>query len=396
MFSIFPSLTVATLFLLSSLWALPADAKSNVPIIVGLDADLSAGSARSGIAIRRGAEIAIAELNARGGVLGRPLQLMALDHRGNPTRGADNILQFAETENLVAVMGGLHTPVVLHELKLIHQHKLIYLVPWAAGTSVIQNGYNPNFVFRVSVRDEYAGAYLVKQALKRGYKRVALLLEKTGWGRSNERAIKVALERAGLAPAGVSWFHWGTVDMQPALSTLDPHKPDVILLVANAPEGRAVIEAMVKSPSAKRLPILSHWGITGGRFFSEIKDTLPEVDLSFLQTFSFLAPPHPERAKPVLNAYLARYDDANTARDIFAPVGTAHAYDLIHLLAVAIENARSTEAATVRNALENLPLHKGLVRDYAPAFTTTMHDALTEDDFTLSRFDRDGVIVPIQ
>ena len=146
MFFIFRSLTAATLFLLSSLWALPAEAKNNVPIIVGLDADLSAGSARSGIAIQRGAEIAVAELNARGGVLGRPLQLMALDHRGNPARGADNLLQFAETENLVAVMGGLHTPVALYELKLIHQHKLIYLGPWAAGTPVVENGYNPNFV----------------------------------------------------------------------------------------------------------------------------------------------------------------------------------------------------------------------------------------------------------
>jgi len=66
------------------------------PIIVGLDADTSSGSARSGESIRRGILLAMDEINGQGGVLGRPLQLVVKDHRGNPARGVDNIEDFAK------------------------------------------------------------------------------------------------------------------------------------------------------------------------------------------------------------------------------------------------------------------------------------------------------------
>ena len=90
------------------------------PIIVGLDADMSSGSANSGEAIRRGMALAIDVINRSGGVLGRPMRIVVRDHRGNPTRGIDNIEAFARTENLVAVVGGLHTPVALAELEAIN------------------------------------------------------------------------------------------------------------------------------------------------------------------------------------------------------------------------------------------------------------------------------------
>jgi branched-chain amino acid transport system substrate-binding protein len=370
-------------------------AEPNV-IIVGLDADMSAGAANGGLAIQRGAEIAIDEINSRGGVLGRSLRLVIKDHRGNPARGLDNIETFARTDNLVAVLGGVHTPVALHELELIHQKQLIYLGPWAAGTTVVKNGYEPNFVFRVSVRDEYAGAFLVGNALDKGYRKIALALERTGWGRSNERAMKAALKAEGLEPAGLSWFHWGSGDMEDAINDLDDNNPDVILLVANAPEGLTIVKSMASRPVARRIPIISHWGITGGRFFEQAKDILHKVDLSVLQTFSFVKPSFPDRAEKVVKAYVNRYPDATDARDIFAPTGTAHAYDLIHILASAIEKAATTDRQIVRDTLENLGEYKGLVRNYSPAFSVKKHDALDVSDFSLSQYDKNGVIVPLR
>ena len=385
-----------SLCLLGALASFAAPAAAGTPIVIGLDADLSSGSARSGQAIQRGAEIAIDEINAKGGVLGRPLKLVSRDHRGNPARGVDNIMAFAEMDGVVAVLGGLHTPVALHELKAIHETRMIYLGPWAAGTPVVENGYSPSYVFRVSVRDEYAGGFLVRQALARGHQRIALLLENTGWGRSNERAMTAALGAEGMKPAILSWFHWGPADTRDALRDVEAAQPDVILLVANAPEGRAIIQSMADRPAESRIPIISHWGITGGTFFRDSQGSLEKVDLSFLQTFSFFRPPFPERVESVVQAYVTKYPDADGPEDIFAPVGTAHAYDLVHLLARAIERAGPTERPVVRDALERLDRHPGLVRDYDPAFSAEKHDALDVSDFNLSRFDRTGVIVPAE
>ena len=365
------------------------------PIVIGLDADMSLGSARSGEAIRRGMEIAVEEINTDGGILGRSLRIEVRDHKGNPARGNDNIEEFAAMQDLVAVVGGLHTPVALHELKAIHVHRLIFLVPWAAGTNIVENGYSPNNVFRISVRDEFAGGVLVQKALDGGHSKLALVLESTGWGRSNEKAMRSALEAKRLQPISIVWFHWGEGNTKKVVEEVLRSGADAILLVANAPEGLDIVRSMADLPPDRRVPILSHWGITGGNFFMDGHDAIAAVDLTFLQTFSFLAPQFRERSERVVAAYVARYPDARSAREIFAPVGTAHAYDLVRVLARAIEMAGSIDRSAVRDALEHIDRYEGLVREYAPPFTPERHDGLDASDFRMARFAEDGAIVPL-
>ena len=373
--------------------AMASDPESS-PILIGLDADMSSGSAQSGEAIRRGAAVAIAEINASGGVLGRPFELVVRDHRGIPARGRDNIAELAALPGLVAVIGGIHTPVALNELEPIHRHRLIYLGPWAAGTGIIDNGYAPNYVFRVSVRDQLAGGFLVRQALAADYRHPGLLLERTGWGRSNEKAITAGLRAAGLTPARIEWFHWGTESVAGKLERLALAGADVVLLVANAREGAIAITGMAARPQDQRLPILSHWGITGGDLPAQVGSALSDVELGVLQTFSFLDPPHPERAERFFSLYREQFPDVAEPGDILSPVGTAHAYDLVHLLSRAITRAGTAERPAVRDALEHLGRYEGLVRNYDPPFTAERHDALTAADFRMARFDRGGRIVP--
>lgn len=367
------------------------------PIVIGLDADMSSGSAEAGESIRRGVVLAINEINAAGGVLGRPLQLVVKDHRGNPARGIDNLEDLAKIENLVAVIGGLHTPVMLAELDTIHKHELVSLVPWAAGTPIIDNGRDPNYVFRVSVRDEFAGGVLIDHAYRAGYKKPGLLLERTGWGRSNEKAIGNALGDRGLTSAGTKWFDWGIDDLTPEIESLIADGADCVLLVCNPREGVVAIENMAALPSQHRVPIVSHWGITGGgrKFFHEIQGHLEDVDLTFLQSYSFLAPPFEDRASHVCDLYRQAFGEYESPMDIFSPAGTAHAYELVHLLVKAITKANSVERPVVRDALEVLGPCQGLIRDYDPPFTSDRHDALTPDDLQMCRFRQDGAIVPI-
>lgn len=383
-----------SIYLLSPISVTYAE-ESQSSILIGLDADMSSGSAKAGEAIRRGMEIAVDEINNKGGVLGRKLDIVVKDHRGIPARGVDNLMEFARKDNLVAVMGGLHTPVVMHELKTIHKNRLPFLVPWAAGTPVVANGYDPNFVFRVSVRDEFAGGFLVEYAVERGFKKIALLLEKTGWGRSNEKAMNSALVQLGLSPVSISWFHWGTEDMEGALSDALSMKPDAILLVANAPEGLRIVTKMSSIPKERRVPIISHWGITGGDFFAQCKNALKDVDLVFLQTYSFYKPTKVDIAQRLIALYGKKYGVEAKPESITAPVGTAHAYDLVHLLAKAIAKAGSNDRSSVRDALATLDSHQGLVRTYSSPFANGNHDALSPEDYGIAKFGAAGEIFPV-
>lgn len=363
------------------------------PIIIGLNADMSAADAESGEAIRRGAMVAITEINGTGGVLGRPLALEIRDHRRNPARGVVNTRELANNPEVVAILGGKHTPVILAELETIHRRAIPYLIPWAAGTPLVDNDYHPNFIFRLSVRDELAGQFLIDHSHQRGFRRLGLLLEQTGWGRSNEFALTMASRKSNLFVARTEWFNWGEQDFSAAIQRLSEAGAEAIIFVGNSPDGVNFIKALATAPQPRQLPVVSHWGIAGGDFTEPLGDILQQVDLVFLQTFSFFNPPHPQRAEEFLRGYRQLFPAAAIA-DLAAPTGMAHAYDLVHLLAKAISQAGEVDRGRVRDELEKLKFHPGLVRDYAPPFTPEYHEALGREDFQMARF-VDGVIIPL-
>jgi branched-chain amino acid transport system substrate-binding protein len=369
---------------------------AKAPLVIALDADLSAVAKTGGIAIERGTRIAIEEINAAGGVLGRTLELKTFDHRGNPARGIANIKKIAELDNVVAVMGGVHTPVALQEIPLLHEHKLIYLDPWAAGTPVVDNGHQPNFVFRVSVRDSEAGKVLFNAAKKDGIEKVALLLGKNGWGRSNEKSMTLAAQEYGLEIVSKQWVNWKQTDMKREFDAIIESGAQAIMLVLNAPEGAIAMEHMLSAEETKDIKIYSHWGLAGGEFVSLVGlKVLSQVNLQILQTYSFLSPSNPALSQQVLSAYQRLFDADATAESIRGAVGVAQSYDLVYLLKSAIEKAGSTDRVLVRDALEQLPSHKGLLKHYAPAFTATRHDALWAEDYFMTKYNERGHLIPV-
>ena len=119
---------------------------------------------------------------------------------------------------------------------------------------------------------------------------------------------------------------------------------------------------------------------------------LDKVDMQVIQTFTFIGNTRPAARR--LAAWLMRDGDFATPKDIPSPVGSAHAYDATHLIAMAVNKAGSTQGPQVRAALESLPPFEGAVRRYAPAFTAQRHDALSEREVLFVRVDRSGALVP--
>jgi branched-chain amino acid transport system substrate-binding protein len=370
-----------------------AVAQEKAPIVLALHADMSSGSALAGEAIRRGALLALSEINAQGGLLGgRKLELVVRDHHGVPARATEQLPELARMPHLVAILTGLHSPPVIQNLGFIHEHQLLILSPWAAATGVVHHELTPNYTFRISLDDERVGEFLVAQALARGHERLAVILEKTAWGRSNEKAITAALARHGRQPVSVQWFNWADVDMEPQVAAVERAGAEALLLVANAPEGAAIVKTVARRPPGNRLPLYAHSGITGGDFAPRAGEALSAVDLRVVQTFSFVGN-RSARARAAAAKYHAMFG-TRSDEDIFSAAGTAQAHDAVWLLALAIQKAKSTERARVRDALEHLGPYEGLVRTYRPAFTPSRHEALSPSDYRMATFNPRGVLVP--
>lgn len=359
------------------------------PLLVGLSTDLSGAGAQAGGAILRGLQLASDEINRSGGLLGRPLRIIARDHGGVPQRGRQHVVELAALPDLVAIVGGMHSAPVMEALPDIHRLEVPFLVPWAATQGLTQHEFRPNQVFRVSISDQHVAPFLLKHALAHGA-RVKVLLERSAWGRSSEVALSPAIAATPPGRVDIGWFNIGDPGLDAEVDAIVAQGFDTLVLVANAPEARLVVHAMARQQ--RPLPIFAHWGLTGADFWRDSAQALDRVDLRFAQSILM----DETRAHPRLAAfqvaYRARYGLTASAA-IPSPIGSAHAYDLTHLLALAVQQAGAPSRQAIRDALERLPDHVGLLRTYAPAFSPENHEALDESLLHLARFDDKGRIV---
>jgi len=375
--------------------ALGAKPSAGPPVLVGIDAEFGLANSTSAQAVELGVRVAVEQINEAGGVLGgRPLEIVTKDHRSIPARGIRNIEEFAAMPDLVAVFGARFSPVVIEELPTLKQAKIPFLAVWSAADVIVDNGSNPNYAFRLSLRDSLAMPFMMEAARQRGIERVGLLLTNTAWGRSNLAAVdKYAAAHKQPRVVGTAWYNWQERTLVDKYTKLLEAGAQGILLVANDDEAAVLVNEVGALPKDKRLPIFSHWGVTGGRFFSAAREGLKSVDFSVVQTFSFF-----NARKPQLDRFMATAAKFNIRRieDIESPVGTAHAYDMTHILAKAIALAGKPDRAAIRDALEKVPMHDGLVKRYAPPFSPTRHEALSPSELLLARYRDDGALVPAE
>jgi branched-chain amino acid transport system substrate-binding protein len=378
-----------------SLLALATSGRAAAPVLIGLDAEFGHLTSTSAQAVRQGMEIAIDEINRAGGVLGgRQLELVVRDNQSIPAMALDNLRELAAMPDLVGVFGGRFSPVVVEWINPAHEIGLPIFAPWSSADSITDHGLRPSFSFRLSLKDAWVAPVLLRFAREQHQaRRVGLLLPNTVWGRSNQAAIAKAAGPAGVQVVGERWYNWAEPSLLAAYQDLLAAGAQAIILVANEAEAALLVKEMATLPVDQRLPIISHWGVSGGPFVKLAGPALSQVDFSVIQTYSFAHARTPA-ARRVLKALRERYGMADPRR-IVSPAGIAHAYDLTHLLARAIDQAGSTDRRKIRDALERLGPYDGLLRRYAPAFTKRRHDALGPEQLFMARYTSDGRLPPI-
>ena len=368
--------------------ALPAAAAE--PIKIGLVTALSGQSARAGEAITRGLTIAIEELNASGGVLGRKFELVRRDDEATPAKGVTAARELVYKEKVAVLFGGLDTPVSLAIVPIMNQAKVPFMGPWAAGTPITKNGASPNFVFRVSAVDEIVDKAMLQYAQKNfGTKKPGLILINNPWGSSNEKGLQAAMSAKGVKPAGVEKFENNDIDVVPQLTRLKEGGADTLFMVGNVGPSAQVVKSLDRM--GWNVPIVSHWGPAGGRFTELAGPNAKRVH--FVQTYSFFGNQRPVGQK-VMKLLMSKYPDVKGPDDVTPAVGVANAYDAMHLVALAIKNAGSTDGDKIRQGFYKIGAYDGLIKKYDKPFTPNVHDAINENDYVWTQF-VDNKILPV-
>jgi branched-chain amino acid transport system substrate-binding protein len=377
--------------LLTVALATALSALAQEPIKIGLVTALSGQSARAGEALTRGLQVAIDEINAKGGVLkGRKLELVRRDDESIPAKGVIAARELWFKEKVTVLFGGLDSPVALAIVPLANENKLPFMDPWAAGTPITKNGAKDNYVFRVSAVDEIVDKAMLRYAQKTfNAKNCGMILVNNPWGESNEKGLRAALSDKGVKHAGIEKFEGNDIDVVPQLSRLKAAGADCLFLVGNVGPSSQVVKSLDRMGWMP--PIVSHWGPAGGRFTELAGPSAKNVH--FVQTYSFFGKQSAVGDK-VLKALMAKYPDIKGPGDITPAVGVANAYDAMMLTALAIQNAGSTDGPKVRDGYYKIDRYDGLIKSYTKPFSPQQHDALNEHDYVWAQF-IDNQIVPV-
>jgi branched-chain amino acid transport system substrate-binding protein len=366
------------------------------------DADLS-NYHESSNAIQKGIEIAFDEIGNE--IDGYKVVYKYLDHRGNVVRSKRNYQTFIDDPKALVIYSGIHSPPLIKNRAFINESKALTLVPWAAGGPITRYPSSENWIFRLSVDDTQAGPVIIDFALNdKGCKNPHLLLEKTPWGDSNLMSMSKALGQRGMENPAITRFSWDLKKKAASalLRTILIDEADCIVLVSNAVEGAVIVGEIAKLAAKVRLPIISHWGITGGNFHERVSATQRiNLDLHFIQSCFAFTNSEQTVASDRVFAHLKNYTDGQISQptDLKAAVGFIHAYDLTKILIQAIRQTRLTgdmakDRAAIRLALENIdrPVH-GLVKVYKKPFSEyskskneNAHEALHARDYCMGRY----------
>lgn len=358
---------------------------------IGASGPLTGAAAFGGESIRMGAEIAIDEINAKGGVLGQKLSLKLYDDAGQPPKGVDNVRRIALSDNCIAMLGGYHSGVQLAMRDPINQVGIPYVGTTAGGTGIIEheNGQN-KWMFRVSAKDKWVAQFLVEQAVSRTKnKKVALLYENTGWGNGGVPDVEAAMKAKGLTLAAKETFNWNDVDMTPQLIRVRNAGVDTVIFWALDREGNQILRGMDKI-GYRPANMIAAWGLAGN--LGEIAGKLSNGVMVF-QTYTWMGKLEP-RADAIWKKIQAKYG-LKTPEQIRMGSAVANSYDAVYIIAQAIEKAGSFDRAKVREAMYQVR-YDGLVAKYDPAFERTQerHDAILPKYYKLTAW-HEGKLLPL-
>jgi len=354
-------------------------------IYFGLDVNLSIGNKDSGLSLKRGVELAIDEINSNGGLLGKKINLLTKDNEAITTKALKNFKEFSKNDNVKVVIGGKRSSVISKELEDIQKSKKPYFSPWASADKIVNNGYEENYVFRVSTNNKFIINRLLNESLKED-KKPLIVVENSIWGRGALELIKQDNKEFESII-----INQGQTNFDNLISKIKQHKTKSILMVLNTLEASNILKTLHENKI--RISISSHWGILGGNFYEKNKAHLNNIDLKFIQSFSFIKNKS-KKTEEFASRYIKKYGEKST-HDILSPSSVAQAYDSTMLIAQAIKDANSFEGEKIKNALENLKEYDGLIKKYIKPFSKTDHEALEKKDFFFAKYDQKGRIIPI-
>ncbi len=313
------------------------------PIKIGVVTPLTGTYAPIGIQVKMGLEVAVKEINAAGGVLGRPLELVVEDEEANPavaTQKAEKLLQLSKVDFLTGTVNSASTLAVG---QLGERNDRLVSTTVSYSDAITGEKCSPN-VFRVNARAGQQAAALAEWlAREKPGATVFYLGPDYEMGRNTVAAFKAAAEAKGLKSVGELFAPLGTKDYSPFFGQIRAARPTVLYT------------AVAGNDSVRLLTDLQEYGLRKNLLVVGSSGTITSQNLKAIGTaadgFVTGVGYSPDLDTPENQRFVSAFRAAEkTEPDLFA----VDSYGLVYFYKAALEKARSVDTDKVRAAMRGL------------------------------------------
>jgi branched-chain amino acid transport system substrate-binding protein len=230
---------IGCLLALGAMGTEPSWAQPLPDITVGVIAEVTGAGATYGQGILHGAEMAVRDINAGGGIGGRRMKLIVADGGSNPARSAI-AMRHLVAANVDVVVGGWGSPQVRVNMDIAEQSGTPYVVVGATHPKITSP--RNHWTFRVIQTDAVMAEHLARVVVERlRARRIAVLYDSNDYGTGNREVFLDALGRLGVEPVEVQSFQTSDTAFDTQLQRLQAIQPDVIAVFGTLPAAPAIM-----------------------------------------------------------------------------------------------------------------------------------------------------------
>jgi len=213
-------------------------------IVLGQSAAFSGPAAQLGIQFHQGAKLWFDQLNARGGIAGRSVEIRNLDDGYEPERCVANTQALIDAD-VFALFGYIGTPTSLAALPLVRKSQIPFIAPFTGAMGLREPLLRNVFHLRASYNDETA--LIVRQLTNLGLKKIAVFYQNDSYGKAGLNGSVLALSKIGLKPVAQATVERNTVNVEDAVKTILAAAPDAVIQISAYKSCAAFIRAARKA-----------------------------------------------------------------------------------------------------------------------------------------------------
>ena len=311
------------------------------PILIGASIPLTGGVSTFGQHSRWGAELAVSEANAKGGVLGRKIEIDFQDNRCNPAEAVKSVTQMLSEKKYVAIFDGLCSSAALAIMPLVERAGVPFVIANASATSIAErSGVGGNkWTFKVNPTDLSMLDALVGWLDKEGKAgNIAFLGEDSDFGRAGSTGLETALRKRNLKLASVDFFQKGNADFTPVFTKIKARKPALFAIYA--------VDADFQNAMRQWYTVGGGVPLTGRVLVDQVPKEI--MDSGFLDGTTSVQPYDPSVDTPGNKAFVEAFRKLHNAPPILV---SFESYEAMKVLIDAIRRAGKADPAAIRDAL---------------------------------------------